>query len=139
MASENFVTHKALNEAHKEIKQEIMSHVEKVDVKVVAIDNKVSQLNDLVLPMVLSMKQTADNTKEMSTSLKEFTRSQSETNNLIKDKLHDHDLSIQSFEGVVSLVNDRKKYNAGVIVALISLVGIVITGLFNLAPILFNQ
>ena len=138
MASENYITHKILNEFQKELDREIKGHIDKLDDKIGTVDNKVGQLNDLVLPMVISMKQTAENTKEMADSLKDFTNSQRQTNDLFKDKMHEHDLSIEGFKGITKLISDKKKYNATVIVALIGLVGIFITSLFQLAPIIFN-
>lgn len=139
MAPENQVTYKVLNDTTKELKREIMGHVDSVKSRVDDVDNKVDQLNDLVLPMVVSMRQTADNTKEMTESLKDFTKSQRDTNDLLKEKIHEHDLSIEQFKSFSAMMSDKKKYNATIVVALIGVMGVLITSIFNMAPLFFGS
>lgn len=138
MAAENYVTYREMVDAQENIKGDIDKKIEKVDDKVNSINDKVSHLNDLVLPLTVAMKQTADNTKEISESLKEFTRSQSTTNGIFRDELHEHAVTLEGVKNITSGLTDKKKYNATVIVAIISLIGVFITGLFQLAPVLFN-
>lgn len=156
MVAEGYVTFKEMSESQDKVKKEIldsqenvkksiMEHIErgdkqteKLDNKVNNITDKVANLNDLVLPLTIAMKQTAENTKEISESLKDFTKSQSTTNGIVYDRLHAQDLSIEGLKNITSGIAEKKKYNVSVVVALISLVGVFIAGLFQLAPILFG-
>lgn len=145
MVPERFVTHKELNEYNDRLRKEIRTDisksdkvVEKLDTRVQKIDEKVDMLNDLVLPLTIAMNQTADNTKEMSQSLKEFTKAQTTTNDILNEKINGHAITIENLKGVTSSMTEKKKYNVTVVVALIGLVGVFVTGLFQLAPFLFQ-
>lgn len=145
MATEEWITYKALSESQARTKDELMEHIErgekqvdKLDQKVNSIDERVGQLNNLVLPLTVSMRQTAENTKEISESLKEFTRNQSTTNSTLSDRINQHTVDIEGIKSVTNTIGDKKKYNATVIVALIGFMGVFVTGLFQLAPILFE-
>lgn len=138
MATENFVTYKEMVESQDSVKQELLEKIEKSDKQVERLDEKVDNLNDLVLPLTVAMNQTAENTKEMSESLKEFTKKQSETNGIFHDKINGQALAIEGIKNVTNGLTEKKKYNATVIVAIIGLVGVFVTGLFQLAPIIFN-
>lgn len=144
MATENYVTYKQLSESQDRMKEEIMDHIErnekqidKLDTKVENIDDKLSSLNDLVLPLTVAMRQTAENTKEISQSLKEFTKTQSSTNDIFHDKINAQAVVIEGMKSVTAGLSEKKKYNATVVVAIIGLLGVFVTGLFQLAPILF--
>lgn len=146
MATEkSYVTYKELSESQDRIKEELMDHIErgekqmdKLETKVSTINDKVSSLNDLVLPLTVAMKQTAENTKEISQSLKEFTKTQSSTNDIFHDKINAQAIALEGMKSVTSGLTEKKKYNVTVVVAIIGLIGVFITGLFQLAPILFN-
>lgn len=156
MASEGFVTYRELSECQdnikrdlienqESVKKDVMEHVERgdkrvdrLDIKMNNIDEKVNQLNDLVLPLTVAMKQTAENTKDMSDSLKQFTKNQSDTNGIFYEKFNAQAISIESIKNITNNITDKKKYNVSVVVAIIGLVGIFITGLFQLAPMIFN-
>lgn len=145
MATEEWITYKTLSESQARTKDELMEHIErgekqvdKLDQKVNSIDERVGQLNNLVLPLTVSMRQTAENTKEISESLKEFTRNQSTTNTTLSDRINQHTVDIEGIKSVTSTIGEKKKYNATVIVALIGFMGVFVTGLFQLAPILFE-
>lgn len=145
MSPERFVTHKELNEYNDRLRKEIRTDisksekvVEKLDARVQKIDEKVDMLNDLVLPLTIAMNQTAENTKEMSQSLKEFTKAQTTTNDIFNEKINGHAITIENLKGVTNSMTEKKKYNVTVVVALIGLVGAFVTGLFQLAPFLFQ-
>lgn len=146
MATDNYVSHKELAEAQDRTKDDIMDHIdnhekniERLDVKVQRIDEKVGHLNDLVLPLTVSMRQTAENTKEISESLKEFTKSQSATNGIFYDKFNKTAVEMENLKTVTTGLGEKKKYNATIVVAIISLIGIFITGMFQLAPLFFEK
>lgn len=145
MASQDFVTHKDLMDHNSRLKDDIKSDidktervVEKLDERVQQIDAKVDMLNDLVLPLTSAMTQTAENTKDISLSLKEFTQAQTKTNHIFQDKINGQAVAIESLKGITNAMGEKKKYNVTVVVALIGLVGAFVTGLFQLAPFLFQ-
>ena len=134
-----------MTEKQESLKKDIMDHVERgekrvdrLDIKMNNIDEKVNQLNELVLPLTVAMKQTAENTKDMSDSLKEFTKNQSDTNGIFYEKFNAQAMTIENIKNLTNTITDKKKYNVSVVVAIIGLVGIFITGLFRLAPMIFN-
>lgn len=137
MASEDLTSYREMTEYVGRTKEEIMTHVNRMDYKVGVMDGKLTQLNEVVLPLTLAMNQIADNTNEMNKSLKESNKNQSKTNSMFTDKIHSQDLAIESMRSITNGITDKKKYNAGVVVAVISLVGIFVGGLFQLAPYLF--
>lgn len=139
MASENLTTYREMTEHVGKVKEEICEQVNRLDYQVGVMNGKLSQLNDVVLPLTLAMNQTAENTKEISTSLKAFTKTQSVTNGIFTDKMHNHDLAIAGIKSITDGITDKKKYNAGVVVAVIGLVGLFVSGLFGLAPYIFTQ
>src|SRR5699024_6920695 len=111
---------------------------EKLYTKINTVDEKVETLNDIVLPLVESSKQTADNTKQIATSLTEFTQEQRKTNGKFYDRLHDHELSINELGQKTKSQTEEKKANATVTVAFIGVITVIITGIFNLAPLIFK-
>jgi hypothetical protein len=84
------------------------------------------------------MAATAENTKEMAQSLKEFATSQQETNTKVHDKISNHDHQLETLSGIASTITEKKKYNATIVVALIGMVGTVIVAMLQLAPIVFQ-
>lgn len=106
--------------------------------KINDVDEKVETINKVVLPLVESSKQTAENTAKIAVSLDDFTKEQRKTNGKFYDRLHDHELSINELGQKTKAQTEEKKANATVTVAVIGVVVAVITGIFNLAPLLFN-
>lgn len=138
MAAEDLTTYREMTEYVGKIKKEVLGEVRKIDHKVEVLDNNFTQLNNIVLPLTIAMNQTADNTKEMSTSLKEFTKNQMVANGIFTEKMHNQDLAISDMRNITNGITDKKKYNASVVVAIVGLVGLFVSGLFGLAPLLFN-
>jgi uncharacterized coiled-coil protein SlyX len=146
VATEGYVTYKEMTASQQGIKKELLEIIDKgekkmdkLEDKVTNVTEKVGHLNDIVLPLTVVMQQTADNTKEMSQTLKEFTKSQSMTNELFNDKISAQNVTIEGIKNVTNTITEKKKYNVTVVVALIGLIGVFITGLFQLAPILFQN
>lgn len=151
-----YITFKEYTESQDRIKRELLRSQEtikndlskrlekseaeqdKLEDKVDVIDIKVDQVMALVLPLTVATQNTADNTKEMTRVLKEFTTSQTKTNGMFVEKFHGQDLKITGLEHVTLGLSSKKKYNVGVTVAAISFAGIFIGGLFQLAPLFFN-
>jgi len=109
-----------------------------VNKKIDAVDDKVDNLRDMVLPLVESSKQTAKNTERMVDSLDAFTKEQRKTNGKIYTQLNDHEKTLAVLGEKTEAKMEETHANAKVIVAVIGIIGIVVTGIFNLAPILFN-
>ena len=132
MASEKeYVTRLELIKTQQDLKND-------VSVKIDEVDKKVDTLNDIVLPLVESSKQTAVNTNRMASSLDKFTEEQRKTNGKFYDRLHDHELSLNDLGQRTKHQTETKKANATIIVAIITALGGLIVGIFNLAPLLFN-
>lgn len=100
------------------------------------VEDKVDDLKDLVLPLTVAMNQTAENTKEMAKSFKEFALSQSTTNGTFRDKIHNQDLTIADLKNITGSITEKKKWNAGVVVAIITTAGGIMIAVFQLAPVL---
>lgn len=126
-----YVTRLELIESQQELKNDMNGKIEEVD-------DKVDHLNKLVLPLLESSKQTAKNTERMAQSLDEFTSEQRTTNGKMYSKMNDHDKSITELNIKTNVQSDVKNANAKIIVAVITAVGALIVGIFNLAPLLFN-
>ncbi|MED4098367.1 hypothetical protein [Priestia megaterium] len=84
---EDFVTHKELYEHTDRIKRELQR-----DISVVS--QNVSNLEKVVLPMVVSLEAIKENTGEMTSTMKEFVKEQKEH----REKLHTHDISINELQ-----------------------------------------
>lgn len=143
--SRGFITYNEYNESQLRMQDDLSkrfdkydSKHEKLEDKIESVDDKVEQVRALVLPLTVATQNTADNTKEMTKVLKAFTTSQYETNDLFLDKLHGQDLKIKGLENITQGLTSKKKYNVGVTVAAIGFAGVVIGGLFQLAPLFFN-
>ena len=95
-------------------------------------------LNDIVLPLVETSKQTAENTAKMALSLDDFAKEQRKTNGKFYDRLHDHELSINELGQKTKAQVEEKKANATVTVAVIGAIVGITTAIFNLAPLLFK-
>lgn len=128
---ERYVTKLELIESQQDLKRDVSHRIDKVD-------RKVDMLNDIVLPMVESSKQTAKNTDRMATVLDEFTSDQRKRNGEFYDRLHDHDRAIDNLGMETKYRTEDKKQMVKIVVAGITFAGIVVSGIFGLAPLLFN-
>src|SRR5699024_2929407 len=99
---------------------------------------KVDTLNDIVLPLVESSKQTAVNTNRMASSLDKFTEDHRKTKGKLYDRLHDHELSLNELGQKTKHEIETTKANATIMVAIIKSMGGLIVRIFNLASLLFN-
>ncbi|MEM4992974.1 hypothetical protein WKH56_10535 [Priestia sp. SB1] len=99
---EDFVTHKELYEHTDRIKRELQR-----DISVVS--QNVSNLEKVVLPMVVSLEAIKENTGEMTSTMKEFVKEQKEH----REKLHTHDISINELQrdDDVKLEKEKGKWN----------------------------
>src|SRR5699024_1185159 len=132
MASEKeYVTRLELIKTQQDLKND-------VTVKIDEVDKKVDTLNDIVLPLVESSKQTAVNTNRMASSLDKFTEEQRKTNGKFYDRLHEHDRAIDNLGLKNTYRTEDKKQMAKIVVAGIGLVAAIVSGIFGLAPLLFN-
>lgn len=109
-----------------------------VTYKIDEVDSKVDTLNAIVLPLVESSRQTAENTNKMANSLDKFTDEQRKTNGKFHEKFHEHDLSLTELGRQTKVQTETKKANATIVVAIITTLGALIVGIFNLAPIIFG-
>lgn len=133
-----YVTPLELERSHNQLRSDLNK-------KIGVVDDKVDNLRDIVLPMVRSSEQTAENTKKMAESMERFTEAQRQTNGKFYQKLGEHDITFKSIEGQFSEVGIKLQYraedksnNAKIWVAIIGLVGIAITIIFQAASYLFN-
>lgn len=126
---------KATNTMRDELKSEIGS-----------VDDKVDNLRDIVLPMVQSSKQTAENTKKISELLERSTEEQRQTNGKFYSKFNEHDVSFEAIKGQFDAVGiklnaktEEKKLNAGLLTTIIVAIAGIITTMFQYAPNIFGQ
>ena len=128
---EKYVTHLDLMISQKELKEDVNSKIDEVD-------GKVDYLNNIVLPLVESSKQTAKNTEKMAISMDKFTEEQRKTNSNIYQRINEQDVSLAELGKVTSSHADKRKSNVTIIVAVIGAMATIITGIFGLAPYIFN-
>ena len=128
---EKYVTHLDLMRSQKELKEDVNSKIDKVD-------GKVDYLNNIVLPLVESSKQTAKNTEKMAISMDKFTEEQRKTNSNIYKRINEQDVSLAELGKVTSSHADKRKSNVTIIVAVIGAMATIITGIFGLAPYIFG-
>lgn len=152
--SKGFISFKEYTESQDKIKTELLRTQEniknelskrlekseakqdKLEDKVDDIANEVEQVKDIVVPLSIAMNATADNTKEMSQTLKTFAEGQTITNNMFVEKFHSNDLKMVGLENITSGLASKKNYNLGVTAAMITFGGLFVTGLFQAAPVL---
>jgi len=126
-----YVTRLELIESQHRLKEDVSKRID-------VVDEKVDTLRDLVLPMGESLKQTAENTRKMAESMDRFTEAQRGTNGRIYEKMNGHDVEFARLNVIADAQTENKKTNAKVLVAVIGGIVTIITGLFALAPYLFN-
>lgn len=127
----DFVTRLELIQSQHDLKQDVTNKIDDVD-------RKVDTLNDIVLPLVESSRQTAKNTDRMANSFDSFADEQRRTNGKFYDRLHDHELSLNSLGEKTKSQTEEKKVNAKITIAVISFLTAIIGGIFGLAPYLFG-
>lgn len=127
------------------LRVEFNEKLEKVESKITNVDDKVDDLRVMVLPMLESLKQTADNTKEMSGELRQYTAEQRRTNGKFFEKLSNHDVLFADVKGQfaevgvkLSTQSEAKKSNAALWSALFVTIGGIITAMFQFAGTLFK-
>lgn len=135
---ENYVTKLEMERAHNLLTQNL-------EKKIVDVDDKVDSLRDIVLPMAESSKQTAENTKEIANTMKAFTEEQRQTNGKFYNRLHQHDLAFSGISGQFDAVGiqlaaktEEKKNNTALWVAILTVIGGIVVGIFQAAPSFFN-
>ncbi len=126
-----FITHRELVRTQDALRSEMSGKID-------SVDDKVDNLRDMVLPLLETSKQTAENTRKMAESMDKFTEGQRATNGRIYEKLNGHDVSLEGLRLTAGASAEKKKSNATIIVAVISTVGALILGIFQLAPLFFN-
>lgn len=113
--------------------------------KITAVDDKVDNLRDIVLPMAESSKQTAENTKEIATTMKTFTEEQRKVNGKFYERHHEHEVAFTEIKGQFAEVGvklaartEAKGNNTKLWLGVIALMSAGITGIFQVAPALLN-
>lgn len=137
-AQSAFITHETLARSQDELRREMSAKIDKTNDKVDDVEDKVDNLRDMVLPLLETSKQTADNTHKIAEAMDKFTETQRATNGRLYDRLNTHDVTIEGLKHTAGANVEKKKSNATIIVAVIGAVTTLITGLFALAPYIFN-
>lgn len=130
---------KELTESQNGMKKELSTTINGVKKELGKVDNKVDNLKDLVLPLLEAMKQTAINTEKMSLSMDKFIESQRTTNGNFHEKINGQAIVIEGLKYIAGGIVEKKKYNAAIIVAVITTVGGIILGIIQLAPLIFPK
>lgn len=132
MADEKkYITELDLVKAQQELER-------KFERKVDSVDRKVDTLNNIILPLVESSKQTAENTDRIANNLDDFMKDQRNINNDFHSKLHGQELKISRLDLDRDAKVEENKNKATIMVAVITALGGLILGLINLAPTLFG-
>lgn len=133
-----FITYETLARTQDELRRDMTAKIEKTNDKVDDVEDKVDNLRDMVLPLLETSKQTAENTRKMADSMDRFTESQRATNGELSKRLNGHDVTIEGLKQKAEANAEKKMGNVKIIVSVVGLVGIVVSGLFALAPLFFN-
>lgn len=133
-----FITHRELTRTQDALRKELSDKIDGNNRRLDDVDDKVDNLRDMVLPLLETSKQTAENTRKMAESMDRFTEGQRATNGRIYEKLNGHDVSLEGLKLTAGANAEKKRSNATIIVAVISTVGALILGIFQLAPLFFN-
>lgn len=135
---QDYVTHLEFERKQNEMRQALNS-------KIAAVDDKVDDLKEIVLPMAESSKQTAENTKEIANTMKAFTEEQRKVNGKFYERHHDHELEFREIKGQFADVGvklaartEAKISNTKLWVAIIAAFAGIITTIFQAAPSFFN-
>lgn len=136
--SSAFITHRELVRTQDELRKELAAKVEGTNRRIEDVDDKVDNLRDLVLPLLETSKQTAENTRKMADSMDKFTEGQRATNGRIYEKLNVHDIEFTRINVSSGAQTEKKKVNGTIIVAVIGAVTTLIASLFALAPLVYG-
>lgn len=135
----SYVTQLELERSQNKIKSDLKKEI-------TIVDDKVDGLKELVLPLVQTSQQTAENTKQIADTMRSFTDEQRRTNGKFHDKFHAHDVKFAlidgNFEAVgmrIDAAKENKTNNAKVITGVISAVAVIIGAIFAAAPYVFGQ
>lgn len=155
--SRGFITLREYSESQDKIKKELLASQDavkkelttrlekaevqhgKLDDKINGIDDKVDEVRNVVLPLEVGLLNIAENTKQLVLGFAKFTDSQENRNTQFIEKFHTNDLKVASIENKTNSLLDRKTYNIGVTAGLLTLAGIFVTGMFQLAPVVMDM
>ncbi|EAE1967281.1 hypothetical protein GX75_16240 [Listeria monocytogenes] len=113
------------------MKIDVSKDIEKIENKVDGLGDDLNDLKDIVIPLSLSLDQIAKNTERTATTLDRFA---SDTT----IHLHEHDIELTSIKAKSEKADKVKNSDAMVTVAIIGLIGAVITTIITLAPIMWK-
>ncbi|EAG2632241.1 hypothetical protein BTF39_10825 [Listeria monocytogenes] len=117
------------------MKIDVSKDIEKIENKVDVLGDDLSDLKDIVIPLSISLDQIAKNTERTATTLDRFA---SDTT----IHLHDHDIELTEIkaksENEERAKTKAKTSDVGVTVAIIGLIGAVITTIITIAPMLWK-
>ncbi|EAF0585786.1 hypothetical protein CDS10_12245 [Listeria monocytogenes] len=130
-----YVTRLELLEHESKLKIDVSKDIEKIENKVDVLGDDLSDLKDIVIHLSISLDQIAKNTERTATTLDRFA---SDTT----IHLHDHDIELTEIkaksENEERAKTKAKTSDVGVTVAIIGLIGAVITTIITIAPMLWK-
>ncbi|EAC6413304.1 hypothetical protein EOE59_12060 [Listeria monocytogenes] len=126
-----YVTRLELLEHESKLKIDVSKDIEKIENKVDVLGDDLSDLKDIVIPLSISLDQIAKNTERTATTLDRFA---SDTT----IHLHDHDIELTEIKAKSENEERAKTSDVGVTVAIIGLIGAVITTIITIAPMLWK-
>ena len=127
----NYATRVELLETQQKLRADLHKRINEVD-------DKIDQINTVVLPLAEFSRLTAENTDRMAKSLDRFTEEQRKTNGKMYDRLNEHDAKLIDLGVKTKTQSEIKKANATIVVAVVTALGGLIVGIFNLAPYFFK-
>lgn len=125
------VTELELVKSQQELKKEMNGRID-------IVDGKVDNLRDMVLPLIKSNEHIEKNTERTADIMEKFTDEQRKTNDSIYKKLNSHEVSLTRLGVTSKTRTETWKANAQIIVAVIGIIGLIITGIFSVAPLFFQ-
>lgn len=126
-----FITHRELTRTQEKLRDELSGKIDGSNRRIDGVDDKVDNLRDIVLPLLESSKQTAENTRKMADGFERFA---DRTN----ERLNGLDVSTEGLKHIASGATEQKKIRGTIVVAIIGGVTTLIATLFALAPHLFK-
>ncbi|EAC5134692.1 hypothetical protein JE61_04180 [Listeria monocytogenes] len=126
-----YVTRLELLEHESKLKIDVSKDIEKIENKVDVLGDDLSDLKDIVIPLSISLDQIAKNTERTAETLDRFA---SDTT----IHLHDHDIELTEIKAKSENEERAKTSDVGVTVAIIGLIGAVITTIITIAPMLWK-
>lgn len=125
------VTELELVKSQQELKKEMNGRID-------IVDGKVDNLRDMVLPLIKSNEHIEKNTERTADIMEKFTNEQRKTNDSIYKQLSSHEVSLTRLGVTSKSRSETWKANAQIIVAVIGILGLIITGIFSIAPLFFQ-